>query len=158
MMDNSFIPSYLERFGNLHKNLSESIEGLSIEAMDWEPGPGMNSLAVILAHTAGSLRYWIGDVALGEPSGRVRASEFKTRGVTSQEMQHRLDAVLAYAQASLPRLKLEDLERDASPAAEDEPVSRGWALLHALEHGYLHLGHVQLTSQLWKERSVPARG
>jgi len=154
MMDNRFIASYMERLENLHKNLLEAIEGLSPEAMDWEPGHEMNSIAVVLAHTAGSLRYWIGDVALGEPSGRVRENEFKTRAVSSQEMQRRLDAVLAYARSSLPRLSLDDLEKEAHPVEDDEPVTRGWALLHALEHGYMHLGHIQLTSQLWKQRSA----
>ena len=150
-MDNAFFASYLDRLENLHKNLRAAVEGLPPEAMDWEPGPEMNSLAVLLAHTAGSLRYWIGDVALGEPSGRVRQSEFKTRGVTSPEMQQRLDAVLAYARAALPRLSLDDLQKETR--VEDRQVSCAWALLHALEHGALHLGHIQLTSQLWKQRS-----
>jgi len=153
-MDDHFIASYMERLENLHKNIGEAIEGLPLEAMDWEPGPEMNSVAVLIAHTAGSLRYWIGDVALGEPSGRVRESEFQTRGVSSQDMQLRLDAVLAYARTSLPRLRLEDLEKEAHLTKDGETIPCAWALLHALEHGYLHLGHIQLTSQLWKERSA----
>jgi uncharacterized damage-inducible protein DinB len=143
-----FFASYLERLENLHKNFHEAIEGLPPEAMDWEPGPEMNSIAVILAHTAGSLRYWIGDVVLGEPSGRVRESEFQTRGITSQEMLQRLGTVIAYAQAVLPRLRMEDLAREITQA-DGKTVSASWALLHALEHAYMHLGHVQLTSQLW---------
>jgi hypothetical protein len=31
-------------------------------------------------------------------------------------------------------------------------VTRGWALLHALEHAYLHLGPIQLTCQMWRQR------
>jgi hypothetical protein len=31
-------------------------------------------------------------------------------------------------------------------------ITGGWALLHALEHAYLHLGHIQLTCQMWRQR------
>ena len=34
---------------------------------------------------------------------------------------------------------------------EDGTVTCGWALLHALDHAYLHLGHVQITCQLWRQ-------
>ena len=155
-MDNLFISSYLERLQDLQDSLNKAIEGLPDEAMDWEPGSEMNSIAVLLAHTAGSLRYWIGDGALGEPSGRVRENEFKTRGVSSQEMQRRLDSVFDYARSSLPRLTLEDLEEGTPLKWHDKPVSCGWTLLHALEHGFLHLGHIQITRQLWMDKFKPA--
>ena len=35
---------------------------------------------------------------------------------------------------------------------EDATISCGWALLHALEHAYLHLGHLQLTCQMWRQK------
>jgi uncharacterized damage-inducible protein DinB len=152
-MDPNFITSYLDHIEVMHKNFREAVEGLPLEAVDWTPGPEMNSMAVLLAHTVGSLRYWIGDVALGEPSDRVREKEFQTSGVASEELQNRLDALLAYVRASLPRLKLEDLEDERIIERENRPVTAGWALLHALEHANLHLGHVQMTVQLWRARS-----
>lgn len=153
-MENNFLSSYLDRLETLHKQLCEEIEGLPVEAMDWEPGQDMNSIAVLLAHTAGSLRYWIGDVALGEPSQRDREREFQTRGVASQEMQARLDAAFEYLRGGVPRLHMADLGKEGYARRGGESVSRGWALLHALEHGFLHLGHIQLTRQLWKARSA----
>ncbi len=147
-----FFPEYLERLENLNKKLSQAIQGLPQAALDWVPGPEMNSLAVLLAHTIGSLRYWIGDVALGEPSGRVREREFQTRGLDGDEFLRRLDEVLAFVRLNLPRLDLEELDRQRPEEAGREPVTCGWALLHALEHGYLHLGHIQITRQLWEHR------
>lgn len=148
-----FFPDYLERWENLHKHLNQAIQGLPQAALDWVPGPDMNSLAVLLAHTAGSLRYWIGDIALGEPSGRVREREFQTHGLDGDEFEHRLDDVLEYVRTNLPRLSLQELDRQRNLEAEGKPVTCGWALLHALEHGYLHLGHIQITRQLWENRA-----
>ena len=151
-MKNNFFADYMERLENLQRGLHTEIENLPADAMDWIPGPEMNSVAVLLAHTAGSLRFWIGDIALGDPSNRVREREFQTHGVSGAEMLRQVDAVLDYARGALSRLSLEDLEKKRPVEdRETEPVTCGWALLHALEHGYLHLGHIQLTCQLWRQ-------
>jgi len=117
--------------------------------MDWSPGPKMNSVAVLLAHITGVLHEGI-DLALDDPPSRVREQEFQTCGVLSAEMLRRLDAVIDYARGALPRLGLEDLDKERND--DDGPISCGMALLHALEHAYLHLGHVQITCQLWRQR------
>jgi hypothetical protein len=106
-------------------------------------------VAVLLAHIAGLLHEGM-DIALSDPPGRVRELEFQTRGVLGAEMLRRLDAVIDYARGALPRLGLEDLDKERKD--EDGTVTCGWALLHALEHAYLHLGHVQLTCQMWRQR------
>ena len=35
-----------------------------------------------------------------------------------------------------------------------EVVSSAWALLHAVEHVREHMGHAQLTRQLWEQREA----
>ena len=109
----------------------------------------MNSVAVLLAHITGVLHEGI-DLALDDPPSRVRKQEFQTRGVPSTEMLRRLDAVIDYARSALPRLGLEDLSKERKD--DDGPISCGMALLHALEHAYLHLGHLQITCQMWRQR------
>jgi uncharacterized damage-inducible protein DinB len=147
-MQDQFFADYLERLEGLQRRLYQDVQDLPAEAIDWSPGPNMNSVAVLLAHITGVLHEGI-DIALGDPPGRVRAQEFQTRGVLSAEMLRRLDAVIDYARGALPRLGLADLDKERQD--EDGPVTCGWALLHALEHAYLHLGHVQLTCQLWRQ-------
>ena len=90
------------------------------------------------------------DIALDDPPGRVRAQEFQTRGVLSAEMLRRLDAVIDYARGALPRLSLTDLSKERKD--EDGTITCGWALLHALEHAYMQLGHAQVTCQMWRQR------
>ena len=68
----AFFENYVNRLEALYSHVEAAIEGLSVDALDWSPGPEMNSIAVLLVHLAGSVRYWIGDVAGGEPSGRDR--------------------------------------------------------------------------------------
>ncbi len=151
-MKAQFFSDYLERLEGLQRGLHQEVGDLPVEAevpMDWSPGPDMNSPAVLLAHITGVLREGM-DIALGEPSGRVRAQEFQTQGVPAAEMLRRLDAVIDYAHGALLRLGLEDLEKVRMD--EDGPVTCGWALLHALEHAYLHLGHLQITCQMWRQK------
>ncbi len=152
-MKDQFFADYLERLENLQHRLHKEVQDLSAETMDWSPGPAMNpkmnSVAVLLAHITGVLHEGIA-IALDQPPGRVREQEFQTRGVHGAEMLRRLDAVLDYARAALPRLGLEDLGKERKD--EDGAITCGWALLHALEHAYLHLGHLQLTCQMWRQR------
>ncbi len=145
-MKDQFFADYLERLEDLQHRLHQAVQGLPAEAMDWSPGPEMNpmmnSVAVLLAHIAGVLHEGI-DIALDNPPSRVRQQEFQTYGVLSAEMLRRLDAVIDYARDALPRLGLADLDQERKD--EDGTITCGWSLLHALEHAYLHLGHLQLT-------------
>jgi uncharacterized damage-inducible protein DinB len=154
-MKDQFFADYLERLEDLQRRLHREVRDLPAEAMDWSPGPNMNSVAVLLAHIAGVLQEGI-DIALGDPSSRVRAQEFQTRGVLSAEMLRRLDTVIDDARGALPRLGLQDLAKERRD--EDGTVTCGWALLHALEHAYLHLGHVQLTCQIWRQTNAVRPG
>src|SRR6266498_4531738 len=110
-MKDQFFMDYLQRLEDLQHRLRQSVRDLPAEAMDWSPGPEMNSVAVLLAHIAGLLHEGM-DIALGDPPDRVREQEFQTRGVLSAEMLRRLDAVIDYAHGALPRLGLEDLAKE----------------------------------------------
>jgi hypothetical protein len=148
-MKDQFFADYLQLLEGLQRRLHKDVRDLPAEAMDWLPGPEMNSVAVLLAHITGVLHEGI-DIALDDPPTRIREQEFQTRGVVSAEMLRRLDAVIDYARGALPRLGLEDLSKERTD--EDGMISCGMALLHALEHAYLHLGHAQLTCQMWRQR------
>ena len=43
-----------ERLTALHAGLESALEGLPPEALDWTPGPGFNSLAVLITHATGA--------------------------------------------------------------------------------------------------------
>ena len=148
-----FYVAYLERLTDLHEGVSEAIQGLSAEALDWSPGAGMNSLLVLAVHLAGAERYWIGDVAGQDPSGRVRIEEFTTSGWDTIELQNHLDRTLAHSRGVLEGLTVTDLEAQRLGTRDGRIYSVALALNHALEHTGLHLGHMQIGRQLWEQRS-----
>jgi len=143
---------YLDRLEELHADVQRAIDELPPEALDWSPGPGMNSIAVLVAHVAGSMRYWIGEVAGGAASGRDRPAEFRTKDVGAAELKARLEAALAHSREVLAGLTLADLEASRLAPIQAREFSAGWALAHALEHTAIHVGHIQITVQLWGQR------
>ncbi len=147
-----FFAGYLNRLESLHKDIRDSLAGLSQAALDWSPGEGMNSLGVLAVHVSGSERFWIGDVIAAEPSGRDREAEFRSNGLAAESLLNRLDTSLAYVHQVLERLQLNDLERICFNSRDGQEHRLGWALAHVLAHTGLHAGHAQLTRQLWEQQ------
>jgi uncharacterized damage-inducible protein DinB len=147
-----FFDKFCEILEFSYNELAKTIAGLPQEALDWVPGADMNSLCVLIVHTAGSERFWVGDVAMGETSNRVRATEFEAKGLDEAALKKRLDDTLAYTRQALARLTLEDLEKTCIDPRSGNQTNIGWALMHALEHTSLHLGHAQITRQLWDQK------
>jgi hypothetical protein len=149
----AFTDAYLERMTELHQEIEQALAGLPQEALDWLPAPGVNSIAILVTHIAGSERYWIGDVAVQEASGRDRDAEFRAAGLDEDSARARLAQSLAYARDALPRLPEGSYGLLRSAAYRGKPVTTMWALLHALEHLGIHLGHVQMVRQLWEQQA-----
>ena len=145
-----FFAEYLKVLETLHNEFVQALDGLAKDGVNWAPVGDANSLAVLAVHTAGAQRYWIGDVALGEPSDRDREAEFKAADLTAEAALGPLQSALLYAQTALPRLTLADLEAKRVSPRDGREVTVSWALLHALEHTAMHAGHAQLTRQLWQ--------
>jgi uncharacterized damage-inducible protein DinB len=150
-MDQIFI-DYLDLFAQLHANCKDLISGLPQQSLDWRPGEDMNSLCVLVTHLTGAERYWVGDVAMGEPSGRNRDDEFLAKEMSAEKLIKKLDDSLAYIQAAFERLMVDDLSKTRVSPRDGREFSIGWAISHALEHTALHVGHIQITRQLLEER------
>jgi uncharacterized damage-inducible protein DinB len=145
----TILEAYLERLEALHAEIQQIIADLSPEALDWTPGPEMNSLGVLVAHVAGSERYWIGTVVGDAPLERDRDAEFRTHGLDGVTLAAQLDAVLDHSRTILESLTLSELETRRNAPRDDQEYTVAWAILHALEHTALHAGQIQLTHQLW---------
>ena len=140
---------YLNNLEELHKEILHTINGLPQEAFDWIPFTGGNSMCVLIVHLTGAERYWIGDVVAGVPSGRDRDSEFKVKNLERGELAARLQESWSYGAQVLENLDLNDLVAKRRSSSNDRDVSVAWALEHALTHTAVHLGHIQITRQLW---------
>jgi uncharacterized damage-inducible protein DinB len=135
-----------------------AIVGLPAEALNWRPsGEGTNPIAVLAVHALYSTRSWLA-VATGAPlPDRDRDAEFRTVVADPGELLETVDrlaadcgALLATEDAFEPGTMRESHFRASSGRVE--VVSGAWALLHAVEHLREHMGHAQLTRQLWDER------
>jgi uncharacterized damage-inducible protein DinB len=146
-----YFRDYMDRLEELHRGIANSIRGLSLAALDWVPGRKMNSMAVLVVHVVGAERYWIGDVAGENRSGRVRSEEFRVRGLSDQSLIEQLEQAEAYSRGILERLAIEDLASPRISPRDEETFTVGWALLHALEHTAIHLGHIQIARQMWEQ-------
>ncbi|MFN8403347.1 MAG: DinB family protein [Anaerolineales bacterium] len=147
-----FFTDYLALLQDCHNGIIEAIDGLPSDALDWAPGQEMNSISVLVFHTTGSVRFWIGDIAAQESSNRDRDTEFRVRGVGVDVLKKRLSDNLAYARIALEKMSLQDLEATRTNPSNGNELTVGWALLHALEHATSHLGQIQITRQLWEQK------
>jgi hypothetical protein len=140
------------QFEALHAQVRAALAGLPPEALDWQPGPEINSASVLVTHLTGAERFWIGDVVMGETSHRNREAEFVARGRTAADLENRLQAAEQYLRGAFERLALADLEAERISPRNQQAYLVGWCLNHALEHTALHLGHLEILRQLWEQR------
>jgi len=159
----SEIENSRQRIDHLRRQGRELIDGLPAEALNWTPlpreghGDATNSLAVLAAHVAGAEHFWMAEVVGGQPATRDRDAEFATRAANSQELTERIDEVAAETAEVLSSLGPADL--DSERQAPDRKVPVRWCLMHVAAHTALHLGHMQLTYQLWtggKSKHMPS--
>ncbi len=156
-----YFQDYVDRVESLHNDYKKAISGLSVEALDWVPGADMNSFCVLIVHTTAVERFLIGDLASGISSNRVRAAEFQAKGMSEAELVKRLDDTLAFVRETVAKFTLDDLGsvRELPPGANKpatnmETLTVGWAMMHALMHTGLHLGHAQITRQLLDQHNT----
>lgn len=141
--------AYLDRLEALHADIAQALAGLPPAALDWSPALEVNSIAVLVAHIAGSERFWIGEKAGAVPANRDRASEFRTQSDDVGALQQLLDDSLAQARSVLAALEPADLTRSAGAHRDGKAIDVAWALWHELEHVAMHVGHIQITRSWW---------
>jgi uncharacterized damage-inducible protein DinB len=149
----TFFDELYVRFHELHTDLLQTIDGLPQEALDWMPGNDMNSINALVAHLTGAERFLIGMV-VDEAPIRDREAEFKTQGLNINELKALITGTDEIVQKVLMRIKLDDLDSKHINPRNQKTITTAWGILHALEHTAIHMGHVQITRQLWEQRST----
>ena len=135
----------------LHDEIKPILRQLEPSQLDWKPAPDANSIAQLVAHLAGSERYWIGEVVGGEPAGRDREAAFTVSGLDADALAALLDEALAASERALDEVVPADLERDYT-VGPGGPVTVMGPLAHALEHTAIHTGHIELMRDLLQQR------
>lgn len=145
----------LTRLKEMHEQYFEYMDGLSTDALDWSPGPVMNSLCVLGVHVTAAERFWIG-IGIDDVSKRDRDAEFRAFGYELEALKALFAQNIEFYEAAF---KLQDVSRlsevvDVSHYMErpSQEVTRGYALLRGLDHTAEHLGHAGMTRQLLDRR------
>jgi hypothetical protein len=146
------VQNYLHMIEDLRGQVGRLIVDLPAEALNWRPIEGSddhatNSLAVMAAHVAGGERFWIAEIVGRRPVTRDRNAEFVVEVTGPAELLERLEKTGVETRNVLSTLVPADL--DGFREIKDKTVSVRWAILHIIDHTALHLGHMQLTYQLW---------
>lgn len=150
----SFFLSYFQNLQELHAEIRSILQSVPQDAIDWTPGEAMNSLGVLVVHTLGSERYWIGTVAAQDALFRDRDAEFTSKGLTAETLLQHLDALEGYFELTLARFDYAILEAMRIAPRDQREVSVGWALMHAITHAATHVGHMHIIQRLWEQREV----
>jgi uncharacterized damage-inducible protein DinB len=146
------LENYQHRIENLRGQIRDIIDDLPAEALNWRPlensdDHAINSLAVLATHVTGAEHFWISEVIGRRPPTRNRDAEFVTEASDAAQLIKRLDDVAeetAQIFTALSEVDLGDTRQN-----RDKKISVRWALLHVVDHYALHLGHIQITYQLW---------
>jgi uncharacterized damage-inducible protein DinB len=152
--------NYLQRIEDLRGQVCDLIADLPAEALNWRPLPssvppasggeergGTNSLAVLATHIAGAEHFWIGEVVGGRPPTRDRDAEFAAQASDASELIRLLEDTGAETREVFATLAEAHLDGTRQVRGRTIPVRR--CILHVIDHTALHLGHIQLTYQLW---------
>jgi uncharacterized damage-inducible protein DinB len=156
----SELANYQTRIEDLHRQITGLIAGLPTRALNWRPLEGngdhaTNSLAALAIHIAGAEHYWIAEAIGGRPATRDREAEFATVAADITEVIQRLEKTAEETKDVLRALGGTDLNETRMVGDRIVPVR--WSILHVIDHTALHLGHMQITYQLWSSgRSMPS--
>jgi uncharacterized damage-inducible protein DinB len=148
----SELENYWQRMEDLRGQVASLITDLPVEALNWRPIAGedkevTNSLAVLATHIAGAEHYWIGEVVGGRPATRDRDAEFAVKAEDGTSLVRLLEQVGVESREVFAGLAAADLDGVREARGRTIPVR--WCILHVIDHTALHLGHMQLTYQLW---------
>lgn len=146
----------------LHRDLRDAVGGRQGDTLNWIPVEGANSVAVLVTHVLGSEREVL-EVVRGRSTNRDRAAEFTSGPQEADELLARIEAADVLLAELGPGISQDDLHaRTERPSAQKRLGARSgtfW-LINCYAHGREHLGHIQLTLQLYdavRARASPDR-
>jgi hypothetical protein len=144
------VSAVVDLYGTVHRQLRELIDGMDTEALNWAPGPEMNSLAVLVTHTVASeldTLTFVRDV----PNDRDRDAEFRIKTPDVTDLMATLDRGDANLAEHGSAITASQLNADRERPGRDPQVGLHW-LINNCGHAREHLGHAQMTKLLWDQR------
>jgi uncharacterized damage-inducible protein DinB len=149
----SEVSAYISLLRDLRAELVKWCDGLPADALNWRPLEksitDTNSLYVMATHVIGSEAWWLQQIIGGTDVQRNRDAEFVAAGESFTPLRERMEAVAAQSEAVLNKLSAADLDGERDTTLGRHTVR--WCILHVIEHTSRHIGHIELTRQLWEK-------
>lgn len=136
------------------------IEATPEEALNWRPGDATTNSFAQLARYVYEGTPWLLGMALGDiggaltPEARQLRHEHSLRNspATKDELRNIIAAARVQWAALLPQIDALDLSEEISLFGR--PTQRFFYVGLAVDHAAEHLGHAELTRQLWEQRGT----
>lgn len=152
----AFGRAYESILRSLVDDLFTTIRGIPDDVLNtWKPAAAsadsheMNTFAAIAVHTVSSGEFWTLHAVGGQPTNRNREAEFIATA-NGAEIETRFERWLDGVHNLVGSFTDADLDRElATGRDQDRHWRAGEALIHAIDHTALHLGHLQVQRQLW---------
>lgn len=155
------VPTEAQQFAlvieRIARDIISQLQGVSDDTLNtFTPIPDTNTLFALGTHTVGMGEFWVLALVGGRYIPRDRLSEFRARG-TGAELINRFEKWIVDVHDILDDLPNSILNQIAEPPTAfrntgnlgDKPLSVRDCLLHVVEHSATHLGHIQLTLQMF---------
>jgi hypothetical protein len=134
------------------------VEGMPEEALNWRPGDETtNAVAQIVRHVYEGLPWLLG-IAVGDGAPPMDEDARKARHLhslrndraTREELLGIIAAGMTKANDLLAKIDETDLSEEITPMGR--PRQRFFFVGLTIDHAAEHLGHAELTKQLWEQR------
>ncbi len=128
------------------------VEGLPEEALNWRPGnEETNSVAQLVRHVTAVQNLFMGRI-LGESPEYDHRYALRNDPATKEELLGLIRDANARKDVALARADALDMS-ELLPSPSGTGTMRAHYIIHSADHGQEHLGHAELTKQLWEQRN-----
>ncbi|HLT20119.1 MAG TPA: DinB family protein [Thermomicrobiales bacterium] len=146
------IQEYYDQITTAVERILAAAEGLDAEGLNWKPIPDeTRSLCILNVHIVGNIRQGILSVLCGQPDNRDRDAEFAATCDSFEELQASWNQLKSDLHAGMSGLTTDDLQKDYVHPRRG-PMNGWTVLLNTAVHANEHVGHAELTRQLWEVR------
>ncbi|MCE9637680.1 MAG: DinB family protein [Planctomycetes bacterium] len=167
--DQREVARFLAQFADQSRRLEAEIANLDVDALAWTPGPGRNSVGMLLCHIALTEVFWMGVAARGVTT--PEAAEALSLEIAGMSLNDdgmpaaagsgppaalagwdvaRYVALMRHAREFMvgETLRWTDADLGGLATYRGRELSREWTLYHLLEHFACHYGQICLVMAL----------
>jgi len=150
-MSEAMIEAAVDLLDDSSQGMRAAIADAPPEALAWRPpAEDANPLVVLAMHAMHSTRWWLSVATGAAMPERDRPSEFRATSADPDELRSFVERMSEHCRGLLTSTEPFDPAATWTSPTDGEAVTRGWALLHALEHLREHAAQALLTWQLWE--------